>query len=101
LRVSTPLHSEASKEFSKIMTRTPKFYQQLVDLFPEMIAQERYWKELDRYSKIREYEPTVDSMVKFINTEIDISMRPLAMERVRQVLSIRQNKMNEGQLHNL
>jgi len=101
LRVSTPLHSEASKEFSKIMTRTPKFYQQLVDLFPEMIAQERYWKELDRYSKIREFEPTVDSMVKFINTEIDISMRPLAMERIRQVLAIRQNKMNKWQLHNL
>jgi len=34
LRVSTPLHSESAKEFHKIKTRCPVFYQQLINLFP-------------------------------------------------------------------
>lgn len=101
LRVSTPLHSEASKEFYKIRTRTPLFYQQLIDTFPEMKAQEKYWKELDRYSIIRNYKPTPESLLEFINKEIDESLRPLATQRAKNCLIARNNKLNEWQYHNL
>lgn len=48
LRVSTPLHAESAKRFDKIKTRYPVFYQQLVNLFPEMKVQERYYNSLDK-----------------------------------------------------
>ena len=70
-------------------------------MFPEMKAQEKYWKELDRFSVINNYSPTPESIIKFINTEIDESMRALAFERIRHVLTIRNNKMvNDKQYHN-
>lgn len=101
LRVSTPLHSEASKEFHKIRTRTPKFYQQLLDLFPEMKVQEKYWKELDRFSIINNYEPNVESLLRFINTEIDESLRPLALARAKSCIVARNNRLNQWYTENL
>lgn len=48
LRVSTPLHAESAKRFNLIKLATPDFYQKVIQVFPEMLAHERYYKELDR-----------------------------------------------------
>lgn len=48
LRVSTPLHAEAAKRIGPLRAWAPTFYQQVVDLFPEMLVQERYWAEFDQ-----------------------------------------------------
>lgn len=37
LRVSTSLHAESAKEFDRLKTRCPRYYQQVVELFPEML----------------------------------------------------------------
>jgi hypothetical protein len=48
LRVSTPLHAESAKQFDAVKRVTPDFYQRVTDIFPEMLAHERYFRELDR-----------------------------------------------------
>lgn len=94
LRVSTPLHAESAKQFNKIKTCYPVFYQQLIDIFPEMIVQSMYWKELDRRSIIYEYEHSFNGIRKYIDDKItDKSQHDLAMARVNACENIRKNRM--------
>jgi predicted phosphoadenosine phosphosulfate sulfurtransferase len=83
LRVSTPLHAEAAKRFDKLKTIYPQFYQQVVDIFPEMLVQERYWNEYDRYGMISRYEPSWLGILKYIQENIkDPERQTLAKKRL-------------------
>lgn len=99
LRVSTPLHAESAKRFGKIKTRYPVFYQQLVDLFPEMKVQDRYYTQMDKgggadYSG---YEHTFDGLVQYINDRLDDPViREKMLERVERAWSTRQNNIRKG-----
>jgi len=98
LRVSTPLHAESAKRFYQIRTLYPTFYQQLVDVFPEMIVQERYWDEYDRYAVIYKYEKSWDGLAQYIKENItNPSMFKLAMKRVADARLYRENNMARGQ----
>jgi len=102
LRVSTPLHSEASKKFHKLKTLYPTFYQQLIDLFPEMLIQDKYWKEYDRTSIIYAYAHSWDGIMRYINDTLEGSMQRLAKRRVLESKTIRDNKLKKGEgTHNL
>jgi predicted phosphoadenosine phosphosulfate sulfurtransferase len=48
LRVSTPMHVTGAKQFHKLAATEPEFYQRIVDVFPDMRDQERYYQEFDR-----------------------------------------------------
>lgn len=100
LRVATPLHAESAKNFDKLRTLYPKFYEQLIDLFPEMIVQGMYWKEYDRTSVIDGYPHTVDGIYQYIEDELDGDQKPLAYRRVNEALTMRKNNMARGQTHN-
>jgi hypothetical protein len=55
LRVSTPVHAESAKHIGKLRETSPKLYAQVMQLFPEMLVQERYWRELDRKGAREQY----------------------------------------------
>lgn len=98
LRVATPLHAECSKQFAKQKTLYPKFYEQLIDLFPEMIVQGMYWKEYDRTGIIYEYEHSFDGIRKYIDDVItDPAQNALAKKRVKNAETIRNNKMKNDE----
>jgi predicted phosphoadenosine phosphosulfate sulfurtransferase len=48
LRVSSAIHTEVAKRFAKHRETDPELYDRVLEVFPEMILQERYYKELDR-----------------------------------------------------
>jgi predicted phosphoadenosine phosphosulfate sulfurtransferase len=101
LRVSTPLHSESAKKFDKIKTLYPKFYEQIIDVFPEMIIQERYWNEFDRSGIIMTYEHSWNGIMKYINDNLEGHERTLAKQRVFQCKTTRDNRLAKGEgLHN-
>ena len=86
LRVATPLHAESAKKFHKIKTRYPIFYQQLIDLFPEMLVQEKYYGDLDQYAMMRKYPETIEGIEAYIMNEItDSSQKSLALKRLNEV----------------
>ena len=94
LRVSTPLHAESAKRFYKLRTLYPNFYQQLIDLFPEMIVQEKYWNSYDRESVIYNYEHSFDGIRKYIDENItDKEQAKLAKTKLHHVEIIRKNKL--------
>ena len=98
LRVATPLHAEYAKRFEKLKTLYPKFYQQLIDLFPEMIVQGMYWKEYDRSGIIDNYEHSFAGIYKYIDDVItDKDQNEMAKKRVRNAETIRKNKLKRGE----
>ena len=105
LRVSTPLHAETAKELHKLKTLYPLFYSQVMDIFPEMIVHERYFKDLDRFSIINRYPKSWRGIHLYIKENIsDQKMRTIAYQRVEFTKKVREkNKLtgNAGRPENM
>jgi hypothetical protein len=56
LRVSTAIHVAAAKKIDKMAAVEPVFWQSILDVFPEMADQARYWKDFDRDNVLLRYE---------------------------------------------
>ncbi len=97
LRVSTPLHAESAKRFGKLRTLYPVFYEQLIRLFPEMLAQEKYWDSMDIYGVIAGYPASWAGVHQYVNQRIaDPHQRELARKRVEMARKIRENNLRDG-----
>ncbi|WP_020393482.1 phosphoadenosine phosphosulfate reductase family protein, partial [Kribbella catacumbae] len=71
LRVSTPLHAETSKRIGRLRTYAPTFYEQVMELFPEMLVQERYYRELDRAAMTAQYAGSIDGIRDWCTENIE------------------------------
>ncbi len=87
MRVSTPLHAEAAKQFDRIRATTPDFYQRVINAFPEMLAHERYYREMDQGALARTYGQTYEGVRLWIDENItDEKQHTLAVKRFDSVL---------------
>lgn len=86
LRVSTPLHSETSKRFGMWRVQDPEFYQRVVDVFPEMLVQDRYWKEYDSAAVRSQYEGQgLEGCRRYIDEQIeDPQQKRMAYKRLQE-----------------
>lgn len=101
LRVSTPFHAERAKNFSKEKTLNPVYYQQLIDLFPEMILQERYWKDYkssSHESSMAKYEHSFRGIYRWIDDNLTGANREKAIKVVK---SCESNRIKNGDKKNL
>jgi hypothetical protein len=71
LRVSTPLHAESAKKFDRVRAQHPEFYERLIAIFPEMLAHERYYRELDQGAVKRRYGESYEGVLAWIEEHID------------------------------
>ncbi len=87
MRVSTPLHAEQAKIFNLTRSTTPDFYQRIVSVFPEMLAHERYFKEIDRAALQQQYGQSYDGVLEWIEENItDPKQLELAVNRYDHVM---------------
>ena len=70
LRVATPIHQEAAKKFHKLKTLDPLLYSQVIDIFPEMLVQERYYREYDLSGLSNKYGKDMQSVLRYIKEYI-------------------------------
>lgn len=54
-RVGIPLHSVAIRRIGDVIQTEPEFYDRLVECFPQIDAQRRYWVEFDKEKLIAGY----------------------------------------------
>ncbi|WP_328438288.1 phosphoadenosine phosphosulfate reductase domain-containing protein [Nocardia puris] len=86
LRVSTPLHAESAKTFGRLRQFAPTFYEQVIQLVPEMAVQERYYGELDRGALLRRYGQSLDGVQAYIEETItDEAQREKALKALNRV----------------
>ncbi len=96
LRVSTPLHTESAKQLGMWRTQDPDFYQRVLDVFPEMAVQDRYWGEYDASSVVGRYADGMAGCRRYIETEIkDAKQKAMALSRLRE-FTILQKRDPEG-----
>lgn len=85
MRVSTPIHAEQAKRFDKLRASAPELYQRVVKVFPEMLAQERYYSEYDRSKIIEKYSSSFEGVRAWIEDNItDEKQYQLALKRLKQ-----------------
>lgn len=65
-RVATPLHSEAIKGVGKLKETHPVFFQQLCELFPEVLLQVRYGDSVSNTGIIEKYGATLAGMRSYV-----------------------------------
>ncbi len=86
LRVSTPLHAESAKTFGRLREYAPTFYEQVIQLVPDMAVQERYYGELDRDALMRRYGASLDGVQAYIDETItDEGQRAKALKVLRGI----------------
>ena len=71
LRVASAITSESARDFGKIREFDPDLYDAIIEVFPEMILQERYFKELDREAVIKQNASSWDSILSWIEENIE------------------------------
>lgn len=87
MRVSTPLHAESAKRFNKVKQQTPEFYQRVIEIFPEMLAHERYDHDLDKTLTMKRYGQSYEGVREWIEENIEDPIQyQLAMKRLDDVL---------------
>lgn len=97
LRVATPLVAENKFKFDKFKSYDAEWYDRLVEIFPDMILNEKYYKEYKKSIDLSKYEPTIDSLLEFIDDNIDDEYyQNMAKKRVRQALHQRLTNLKKG-----
>lgn len=92
MRVATPIHQEAAKNFHRQRTLDPVLYSQVIDIFPDMLVQERYWKELDRASVKEKYAESMDTIFQWIQENItETKQKKLAYAKFKEVYGLHKN----------
>lgn len=87
LRVSTPLHAENAKRFDLLRSTTPDFYRRVTAVFPEMLAHERYFGELDREALQQRFGQTYEGVRAWIDEFVeDEKNYELAVKRYDAVM---------------
>lgn len=93
LRVATAVNQQAAKQFHLLRRMHPVLYEQIITIFPEMLLQERYYKDMDRESVFDQYAHTFDGVVQYIQDTVpDAEKRKLFIGYVRCAEHIRATK---------
>jgi predicted phosphoadenosine phosphosulfate sulfurtransferase len=88
LRVSTPLHAEYAKRFDLVRSQTPDFYERVIQVFPEMLAHERYFRDIDKSALHDLYGQTYEGVRQWIeeNLAADGKQYDMAVKRYESVM---------------
>lgn len=70
-RVSTPLHDQSFSTLSRLRMIYPIFYDQILQIFPEVATHERYWKSYDRWGVIAKYPKGWEGILQYLEETID------------------------------
>ena len=85
LRVATPLLTERAKRFDNLRSFEPEFYDRVVAVFPEMVLQERYYRELDTAGLRARYGASFEGVAAWIEDNLtDEHRKAKAVECLRQ-----------------
>jgi len=102
LRVATPIHAENAKRFHKLKTLDPMLYEQVIDIFPDMIVQERYYKDFDKQGIKKKYSKDLQSVLQYIKDFItDPKQKHEAYKMFPKVVAAHRNDPNAYPIHHL
>lgn len=97
LRVATPLVSENRYKFDKFKTYDGDYWDRLVEIFPEMLLNEKYYRDYKNSVDLTKWKPTIEDLLRFIDEHmVDDYEKNVAKKRVRQALHQRMTNLKNG-----
>lgn len=97
LRVATPLHDKAYQTLTKMRETYPRFYEQILSIWPEVATHERYWSEVDRFGVIDRYPKSWEGIVQYIEENIDAEAnKRAAMLALKSVRTMKEKNKRLG-----
>jgi hypothetical protein len=96
LRVATPLHDKAFQQLQKLRITYPLFYGQILSIWPEVAAQERYWADYDPMRVIDGYPKSFSGILQYIDDHIDPKLRDKARAAVINCRRFKEKNKREG-----
>lgn len=101
LRVSTPLHAQAFSYLTRMREMYPTFFQQICQVFPEVLAHEKYWKDYDQFAVIAQYPKSFEGIELYIDENIDDpKARKIAKSALIQAQQQKDSNMRGGRYPN-
>ena len=92
LRVATPLLAEGARRFCKLKTYEPTLYKQVIDIFPEMLAHERYFLDLDTRAIKEQYGQSIEGVRTWILENLtDEHEQAIALQRLDGIEGLHRN----------
>ena len=79
-RVSTPIHTGSAKRLEVWRRMDPDFYQRVTAVFPEMLAQERYYSQLEA-----KQENTVEALEEWVKANVPAAKLQTALTMVHSL----------------
>lgn len=80
-RVSTPIHTGSAKRLEVWRRMDPDFYERVTAVFPEMLAQERYYSQLGT-----EQENTIEALEEWSQANVPESKLPQVMTSIHMLV---------------
>jgi hypothetical protein len=97
LRVATPLHDKAFQQLQKLRITYPVFYGQILSIWPEVAAQERYWADYDPMRQIDDFPKSFGGILQFIDERMDDpQLQAKAREAVINCRRFKEKNKREG-----
>lgn len=92
LRVSTPTHSESAKRIGQLRAYAPDVYERVLERFPDMAVQDRYYNQMNRDRLVLEYGNSLDDVERWIMDTVDDPKRRVkilaALNQCRKVAAV-------------
>ena len=86
LRVATALIPENAKRFDRYREMDPAFFERVIAVFPEMLVQDRYWKDFDGAAVAKLYGADFAGVERYIRERIDDpGQQALALKRLKNI----------------
>jgi len=89
LRVATPMIAESAKRFDALKAVDPTLYAQVIDIFPEMIVQGRYYQQMrgNRADLVEKYGQSFEGIRAWVEEHItDPAHRKKALKELSDVI---------------
>lgn len=87
LRVSTALHVVAARKFKELAEIEPEFYGKILEVFPEMADQARYWDDFDQKAVMEPYLASdphdFNGVMRYVRDNVPKENQKLVIDRIR------------------
>lgn len=96
LRVATPFTNEGAKHLDQLKVIDPLFYDRLITVFPEMSAQERYYKHYDEDVIYEKYGINKTGILKFIEENLHGRNKERCLKQLVSIWTSRLDSIKNG-----
>lgn len=85
LRVSTPLHAENAKRLDRLKAFAPGLFEQVIDVFPEVRVQERYYRDYDMRKIVAKFGRSLETVADWVEQSLEGRELELARQRIKSL----------------